>query len=77
MSGKGGWTRAFKAVGFVTALPISVIFAGAIGLAVDRRFETGWWFTILFGLLGFTAGILHLTRGLRQLSDDDASDHPS
>lgn len=76
MSGNGGWARAFRAVAFVTAVPVSVGLAGAIGSLLDRGFGGGWWFTILAGLFGFGAGIYQLFRGLRQLRDDDTDHDP-
>ncbi len=76
MSGNGGWTRAFKAVAFVCALPLSVILLGGIGVALDRRLGGGWWCTITGGLLGFAAGLYQLSRGLKQLSDDDPHHDP-
>lgn len=76
MSGTGGWTRAYKAVALVSALPISTIAGGLLGAWLDRLVGGGWLFTAILGLLGFSAGILQLFRGLKQLQDDDPRDHP-
>lgn len=76
MSETGGWTRAYKAVALVSALPISTIAGGLLGAVLDRLLGSGWFLTALFGLLGFSTGILQLFRGLQQPSDVDPRDHP-
>jgi F0F1-type ATP synthase assembly protein I len=76
MSETGGWTRAYKAVALVSALPISTIAGGLLGAFLDRATGGGWILTALLGLLGFSAGILQLFRGLQNPPDDDPRDHP-
>ena len=76
MKGNGGWTRAWKATAYVSALPISTIAGGLLGTSLDRLFGDGWLFTAILGLLGFAAGVWQLFRGLQKLSDDDPRDHP-
>jgi F0F1-type ATP synthase assembly protein I len=76
MSDTGGWTRAYKAVALVSSLPISTIAGGLLGAGVDRLLGGGWIFTAIFGLFGFSAGILQLFRGLKEPSDADPRDHP-
>lgn len=76
MSETGGWTRAYQAVGLVTALPLSTIVGGVVGAWIDRALDSGWLFTASLGLLGFAAGVFQLFRGLRKLSDDQPDDHP-
>lgn len=76
MSETGGWTRAYKAMALVTALPISTVLGGLLGAQLDKFFGSGVVCTVMLGLLGFSAGIYQLFRGLRRLSDDDSRDHP-
>ena len=53
MKENGNWTRAWKATAHVSALPVSTIAGGLIGVELDRSLASGWIFTTVFGLLGF------------------------
>jgi hypothetical protein len=77
MSETGGWTRAYRAMALVSALPIATIGGGLVGAALDHLAGgEGRLLTVLFGFLGFSAGILQLFRGLQQPPDADSRDHP-
>jgi F0F1-type ATP synthase assembly protein I len=76
MKENGSWTRAWKATAHVSGLPVSTIAGGLVGVALDRSLGGGWIFTTVFGLLGFSAGVWQLFRGLQKLSDDDPRNPP-
>jgi ATP synthase protein I len=56
--------RAYKELAYYSSLGISVslaIFIGlAIGVVIDRKFETSPWFTLIFLALGIVAGFRNI-----------------
>ena len=56
--------RAYKELAYYSSLGISVslaIFIGlAIGVVLDRKFETSPWFTLIFLVLGIAAGFRNI-----------------
>jgi hypothetical protein len=76
MNETGGWTRAYKAMALVSAVPISTIVAGLLGAELDSLLGWRGPLTAGLGLLGFAAGIFQLFRGLKAANDDDPRHHP-
>lgn len=68
------WKRVGPAVALVSVLPFYTVGGGLIGAAVDRALDSGW-AVIVGALLGFTAGVWQLFRGLNKL-DDHPRDPP-
>ncbi len=56
--------RAFKELAYYSSLGLSVslaVFIGlAIGVVLDRKFETSPWFTLVFLALGIAAGFRNI-----------------
>ena len=62
--------RALRELAYYSSLGLSVSFAIFIGLAVgvylDRRFETTPWFTLIFLILGIIAGFRNIAMTIRK-----------
>ena len=62
--------RAFKELAYYSSLGLSVslsIFIGlAVGIYLDRRFETSPWCTLVFLVLGIIAGFRNIAIAIRK-----------
>jgi ATP synthase protein I len=66
-----------KQIGALTAVPIILLTGPAVGYFIggwiDRKFQSGPWFTVLFLVLGFTAAGREVFRLLKQIQKEDNS----
>ncbi|MCK5417521.1 MAG: AtpZ/AtpI family protein [Desulfobacterales bacterium] len=62
--------RAFRELAYYSSLGLSVslsIFIGlAVGIYLDRRFETSPWCTLIFLVLGIIAGFRNIAIAIRK-----------
>ena len=62
--------RAYKEFAYYSSLGISVslsIFIGlAIGVVLDRKFDTSPWFTLIFLAFGIAAGFRNIARVIKR-----------
>lgn len=68
--------RAGAAIALASTLPFFTLGGLGAGLALDHAFGTGRWPALLGALLGFSAGVFQLFRGLNRLPDDHPPDPP-
>ena len=63
--------RTFKELAYYSSLGLSVslaIFIGlAIGVLLDRKFDTSPWFTLVFLGFGIVAGFRNIARAIRRV----------
>ena len=64
--------RSLRELAYYSSLGLSValsIFIGlAVGVYLDRRFETSPWFTLIFLVIGIIAGFRNIALGIRKTS---------
>lgn len=70
------WRRVGPAVALVSGLPFYTLAGGLVGAGLDRVLGAGPWCAVLGALLGFSAGVWQLFRGLQQPTDDHPRDPP-
>ena len=62
--------RTFKELAYYSSLGLSVslaIFIGlAIGVVLDRKFDTSPWFTLIFLIFGIVAGFRNIARVIKR-----------
>ena len=63
--------RTFKELAYYSSLGLSVSFAIFIGLAIgvllDRKFDTSPWFTLIFLVLGIAAGFRNIALVIKKV----------
>jgi len=67
---RAGFYRAFALAMELPFIPVAaVVIGGGLGYLLDKRLGTGPVFVLVFGALGFAAGIREVVRRLRRNDD--------